>query len=262
MNASPADSTPAINILWTGGWDSSYRVLHLAIVARVPVAPVYFRSPWRQTTKHELAAIRDILAALKKTRPEAAALIRPLRVFDMDSNRDPADPFLTDHDHLRRNVKIGSQYALIARELQKLDLDEVEMCIHLGPQPARPDELRSLFHQRLERTRVHGVEHWKLSSSPTPDAVSRIFSRCRFPLYDVTKLQTRELARQHGFEPLLHHTWFCHHPRADQPCGVCTPCRQAVADGFGWRVGLVGHLRAWTREIMPVSSHVTSGSVI
>lgn len=262
MNQSPADSSPAVNILWTGGWDSSYRVLHLAIVERVHVAPIYFRSPWRQTTKHELDAIRNILASLEKTRPEAAARIRPLRVFDMENNLDPADPFVADHNQLRRNVRIGAQYALIARELHKLGLDEMEMCIHLGGQPARPDELRSLFDKRLERTRVHGVEHWNLSPSPTPDAVSRIFSRCRFPLYDVTKLQTRELARRHGFEPLLHLTWFCHHPRSARPCGVCTPCRQTVADGFGWRVGLVGHLRAWAREKLPATSPIPPEPVL
>ena len=244
---------PAVKILWTGGWDSSYRVCHLAIVEQKIVAPIYFKSPWRHTTPLELEAIDRLLAALQEQFPEARQRILPLQVFPMDREQDPRDPFIVDHYALQSVTRIGPQYALLARELHRLDLHGVEMCIHVGDHPGKGPvgKFTLLFQNRLERHVEHGVEYYQLAGPAGLDATARVFSRLRFPLHNVTKTQTRDLARLHGFERLLHLTWFCYHPRSGRPCGVCNPCLQAIADDFGWRIGFTGHLRNLIRRQLP-----------
>ena len=249
----PAPEEPPVNILWTGGWDSSYRVLHLVLVEKKTVAPLYFKSPWRNSTPFELTAIEAILAELAAADPAARARILPLRVFPMDDNQDPRDPFIADNQALQTIVPLGHQYAMIARELHRLDLTGVEMCIHVGdhPESGPIGKFVRLFRNRLEPVTTHGLTRHRLIGPADHDATARIFSRLLFPLHNVTKLQTRALARDHGFAPLLRHTWFCYHPRSGKPCGACVPCRQTIADGFGGRIGPTGHLRHLLRHQLP-----------
>jgi hypothetical protein len=253
----PQANSP-VPIFWTGGWDSTYRVLELALTLRKTVLPIYLHDDTRRCAKHELRAIHSVLDRLTHAHPEARARILPLRTIPMTWHLVPDDPFSRDLMTIRAHTEIGAQYAYIAREMHRAGLDAVEMCVHVGPRASSGphSHFANLFAGRLEPVREHGLLRWRLARPTDHDPLSRLFGRLRFPLHDITKRQTRERARALGFEPLLHLTWFCHHPRQNRPCGVCNPCQVTLKDGFGWRIGPVGHCRRIARKLPfhPLSS--------
>ena len=56
---------PSVHLLWTGGWDSTFRLLQLLLQQRVPVVPHYLvddTRPSAQTELRTMACIRDRLA--------------------------------------------------------------------------------------------------------------------------------------------------------------------------------------------------------
>jgi hypothetical protein len=39
-----------------------------------------------------------------------------------------------------------------------------------------------------------------------------------------------------GYGDTMNKTWFCHNPVKNEPCGVCTPCKQVIAKGMSFRI--------------------------
>jgi hypothetical protein len=55
---------PTIHLLWTGGWDSTFRLIDLALTRKFRVQPYYLLDVSRRSTGHELLAmtrLRDLL---------------------------------------------------------------------------------------------------------------------------------------------------------------------------------------------------------
>ena len=54
------DQTEPINLFWTGGWDSTFRLLQLIIVFRKRVQPYYIIDTTRKSVQNEKQAINKI----------------------------------------------------------------------------------------------------------------------------------------------------------------------------------------------------------
>jgi len=52
----------------------------------------------------------------------------------------------------------------------------------------------------------------------------------------MTKIQTLEAYKEMNFEEVIPMTWFCHHPKNGEPCGLCSPCVQAMRSDFSFRI--------------------------
>jgi hypothetical protein len=61
-------------LLWTGGWDSSFRLLQLVLVERRPVRPIYVIDTGRPSTLFELRAMEAIRAGLLARLPDSSPL--------------------------------------------------------------------------------------------------------------------------------------------------------------------------------------------
>ena len=44
-------------LLWTGGWDSTFRLLYHVLIDKQPVQPIYFINPDRQSLREELKSM-------------------------------------------------------------------------------------------------------------------------------------------------------------------------------------------------------------
>jgi hypothetical protein len=76
MSAAPA-------LLWTGGWDSTFRLLWLVLVEQRPVQPVYLIDACRGSTGMELRAMAAIRREVARQHPEAAARLLPVHIADI-----------------------------------------------------------------------------------------------------------------------------------------------------------------------------------
>src|SRR3982750_1912474 len=83
MEPMPASPNRSANLLWTGGWDSTFQLLRLLLLHRRRVVPFYLVDPTRPSTPVELATMQRIRDRLAAHDPQAIGLLAPLRCFEV-----------------------------------------------------------------------------------------------------------------------------------------------------------------------------------
>ena len=109
MNISAKNKT--INVLWTGGFDSTYRMVELS-GHDVIIQPFYLSDKYRRSEKYELSAIREITADIEK-HPGTRCRILPLikrRTSDLNQDSEIVEAY----NRLLGISYIGPQYIWLA----------------------------------------------------------------------------------------------------------------------------------------------------
>lgn len=208
----PAPTTTAreVQLLWTGGWDSTFRLLQALLVEGRPVQPVYLVNPARRSTLHELRAMEAVRDGVRARLAEPD-LLRPTAVHVRD--QFPPGPHLRAlHEQVAAVNRLGTQYLWLAAAAEALGWQDVELSIERYPD-------------------APGLTPFLLGSRDGDLPGAELFRAFRFPVLHLTKDEMRERARAHGFLELLLLRWFCHDPFGRWPCGRCRPCSLAVWDG-------------------------------
>ena len=229
-------SDPTVRLLWTAGWDSTFRLLDALLVRRKSVQPYYLVDPGRPSTPNELRAMDAIAAAVAaKDHAAAARLARP--VVTNVAELLPDEQITGRFERLRARSHLGGQYDWLARFALQHGLTDLELAIH------RDDRAAEFLKDHVVREDGGGDPYHRLRDDP-PDDDLRIFERFRFPVFDMTKGDMQRAARHGGFADVMELTWFCHIPTPDgQPCGRCNPCRYTIAEGLARRIPLRTRLR-------------------
>ncbi|MCV2490723.1 hypothetical protein OF117_15290 [Geodermatophilus sp. YIM 151500] len=201
-----------VQLLWTGGWDSTFRLLQLLLVERRPVQPIYVLNTERVSLRQELRAMAAIRAAVQP-RLADPSLLAPTQVL-LAGDYPPSAESVALSESLRSRTQLGTQNLLLAGPAEALGWSGVEMCI--------PD--------------VAMAADWEALVFDTPGRINdsqeaRLFRFWSFPVIDLTKEDMRACAQEHGFLDLLLMRWTCHDPLLGRPCGRCRPCQIAVRDG-------------------------------
>ncbi len=195
------DPRAPVRLLWTGGWDSSFRLLQLLLVDRRPVQPIYVLSPTRDSAPQEIRAMQAIRAGVLP-RLEESVLLYPTEVH-LERDYSPSPRLAAAFEAVTAREHIGSQYLFLAAVAEARGWEGVEIGV-------------------ISTDRWGGAE-----GSPA----SELFRFWSFPLLHLPKSEMGRIAREHGFYDLLAQRWFCHTPLWDRPCGVCRPCRTAHSEG-------------------------------
>lgn len=223
-------------LLWTGGWDSTFRLLQLLLVERRSVEPYYVVEGARRASSAEQGAMRSIRELLRTSHPEASARLQETIEVPLDQIAADAQIFSTYEKALHFGF-IGGQYEWLARMCAQRGVTDMELAIH------QDDKARALLAELIDASRR------QLDPRHAGDPRYELFQYFRFPVFDMTKQQMRSAARKDGFEELMALTWFCHRPRAGQPCGVCNPCIYTIEEGLADRVPLAGRVRYHLRVL-------------
>lgn len=218
----------AINVLWTGGWDSTYRVLDLLLIENQRVRPYYIVDPDRLSIANEIIAMTRIQHHIQISFPARAPGLLPVEFVHLESIR--ADEEISRwHQRLATRVHIGTQYDWLAR-FAKHHVTEPELCIeHITMGDTE------LF-RNFVRPVLRGEGHACRAEGPFPEPGIQMFTYFRFPIIHLKKAEMRKLSEKHGFSDILELTWFCHTPRKGLPCGKCRPCLLASESGFHYTV--------------------------
>jgi queuosine biosynthesis protein QueC len=226
----------SIRLLWTAGWDSTFRLLEALLVRRKAVHPYYLVDPGRPSTPNELRAMERIAAAVSAKYPDTAGLLHKPVIANVGDLRP--DPQITGRfERLRARSHLGGQYDWLARFAARQGLTDLELAIH------QDDRAAAFLHPHVVKDEGDGDPFYRLRDDPPEDDLL-IFEHFRFPVFDKTKRDMQRLAREQGFADLMELTWFCHIPTADgRPCGRCNPCRYTIDEGLARRVPLRTRLR-------------------
>ncbi|BDU15204.1 hypothetical protein [Lysobacter auxotrophicus] len=219
-----------VNLLWTGGWDSTYRLLQLLLRHRVRVAPWYLEDPTRPSTQIEIATMARITSALHQRFPHTRELLQPLRraaVTDIDVDDDIADALR----EIRRTMFIGSQYAWLPAFCRRESLDGMELGVHVD------DKVQAVLRDCSEEfDHPAGFRSIRVDPARAGTAERVLFGRFTFPLFRVDKRDIERDALDAGWGELMEMTWFCHKPVRGRPCGFCPPCVYTIEEGLARRV--------------------------
>lgn len=236
-----------INILWTGGLDSTYRVSELCVKWSGIIQPYYIKAKERNSAEYELNAIHKITGILRESFCTKAVL-KDVIVIE-ESSILPDDNIKKARQVLSDKYALGSQYDFIARFLKQKRI-EAEVGVMFTDR-GKVSKCIGNADNRLIKFRENGVSYYKTN----PDVVSvesqAIFGNMRFPssLMNKTKVEEREGLLALGLEEVYKSTWFCHTPVRGLPCGRCNPCKDAIAEGMPERVPLNGRLLGLIRAM-------------
>ena len=219
-----------VRLLWTGGWDSTFRMLDLILIKQKPVQPYYLIDAQRRSFGTEILAMNTIKRRLDIKHPDLSHLLRPTvfrDVHDIPPNREIHESY----QRICARNHIGTQYEWGARFAQAEGLSKLELSL-IGA-----GHMFQFFGPYLHRQDVEDDVVCEIDRKHHGTDIYRVFKDYRFPLIFMTKQEMHAKAKQHGFEEFMLLTCFCHTPRSDgRPCGVCIPCGIAIECGLGWRL--------------------------
>lgn len=213
-----------IDLLWTGGWDSTFRLLQLARVG-AEIQPHYIRNQDRSSLKKELQAMKEIRRKVIEKFPEAC--VREIEMFD-HSEIIICEEFTQAHHRLSLRESLGTQYVYIASYCKQKNIKNIELSIEQGI-PSRPAVLPC-----LENTETDQNERRVIAKNSDKDLLC-LFGQFSFPVLSLTKLDMLDDAKKNGLLEILNMTWFCHQPVFGKPCGTCVPCSATIKDGLQYR---------------------------
>ncbi|MBS7635386.1 hypothetical protein KEJ34_07915 [Candidatus Bathyarchaeota archaeon] len=238
-----------INLLWSGGWDSTFRLLYLVFVEKKCVQPFYIVDTERASTLNELKAMHIVREEVAKKNPQLADLIKPTIIISVHDIKP--DPDITaKFNRLREKFPLGSQYEWLSRFVKQWMIQYLEICVHKSDHLSRhiPNfELCIELSENVPNTLVNMLSRYenndlKIRQLYENDDIS-IFFLFSFPILKLSKNDMKRIATEKGFLDILEKTWFCHKPWRNRPCGICGPCELTIKEGFGYRVPKISRLR-------------------
>lgn len=230
MDVSRTQAARPVNLLWTGGWDSTFRLLQLLLQHRIEVAPVYLQDGTRASTQTELETMARIGRRLREEHPHTRALLQPVRIADAADAEEDAD-VRSALSEVRKRVYIGSQYGWLASFCKRNGIADVELCVHVD------DKVQALLRGCVAETEhPAGYRTLRLDSRREGTAEFELFRYFSFPVFRIDKLGMARQAEEQGWSAYMDMTWFCHSPVRGKPCGVCGPCVYTIEEGLARRI--------------------------
>lgn len=225
-----------VNILWTGGLDSTFRILELSKYD-VEIQPYYVIDKGRKSVKYEKRAMEKIRQDVINN-PATKAVLMPVRWINK-SDIAPNTEITEAWKSLKERYSIGSQYDWLARFAQANNLT-LEVCLEKSNRSKAVAALTG--ESQLREDNLDGVSVMAIDKTTATREAYLIFGNFVFPssLWNMTKEEEVELYKKWGFEHTVKKTWFCHAPIFGFPCGHCHPCQDALNEGMAFRVPRVG----------------------
>ncbi len=229
------------HLLWTGGWDSTFRLLQCLLVLEKPVQPHYLIDARRPSTGLEILTMNRIRQRLYRQHPQTRHLLLPT-LYKEVVEIPPDETITAAFNRVLKRQYLGSQYEWLARYCKEIGNYEMEMCAHVGDSSAA-------YSGDCAMQITAGKDTYYIIDSKFQDTDQyRLFGFYRFPLYTLNKRDMCRISKAEGFDDLMNLTWFCHRPtRRSRPCGVCHPCVYAMKAGMGYRIPFWGRIRYYLR---------------
>lgn len=227
-----------VNTLWTGGWDSTFRVLQLILVHKATVQPHYVIDPERRSTLQELRALQEIRDSLSSVDSTALSRLRPTRLTLLGEIQ-PDQEIHDQYAMLRKRFELSGQYEWLNRYAKQHHLTGLEMGFQRNDDAPHFESLRE---HSIAAKAADGSNTWRLPAGHG-DPNLRLFERFSFPNLWISKNEMMESAKDHRYLEILEKSWFCHYPIRGLPCGACSVCRHVMDAGMPQRFPTIGRFR-------------------
>lgn len=216
-----------VNILWTSGWDSTFRLLQLAEKGNVEIQPYYVLDDGRPSTDIEIQRMKEIKEMILNKWPHSKNLIKPIKFIKIGEIKKHPD-VTSSYKVLREESFMGSQYEWLGW-LSK-NVGNLELCIH------EDDKAHYFIRDYVSKVNDVEGEYYKVDSKKCNKDVVNVFGNYNFPILTYTKLDMMKEAENKNFKDIMMNTWFCFTPINNEACGLCNPCKYAIEEGMSFRL--------------------------
>jgi hypothetical protein len=224
-----------INLLWTGGWDSTFQLLQLLLIYRSSVTPYYLIDSGRKSLGIELKTMELIKEILFEEYPYTKKLLDPIHYADLEEIIPDSD-ITNAFQEILREKQIGLQYERIARLCKELGINDMQLSIEKSVIPDT-NHWDHKIDQYLTKETINAQTVYKIDPKFKTINEFIIFRYFVFPLIYISKNDMLTISNEQGWRNIMNKTWFCHNPTCNkQPCGKCKPCLLVIKDNFGWRI--------------------------
>lgn len=230
-----------IPIFWTGGYDSTFRVVALSR-CDVSIQPIYM-SDKRPSEDLELKAIKEITSLLLK-HPDTKAEILPLQIIGYDEREDDKE-YREAYDRIYQKDFVGPQYIWLGVFAEKNP--NIEMSIH------KDDKAISIILKYGKLKKVTDCligDYYVVDKENSPEDITKLWGNLHFPLVYITKKEMRDFYKEHGYSEVASKTWFCYRPINGKPCGMCNPCKYTIEEGLKERFTKMALARYHCKKIL------------
>lgn len=213
-----------IDILWTGGWDSTYRIVELSM-KEVIICPIYVLDEGRKSSDIEISTMNKIIELLKNEEKTKAKFeeIKIIIKSDIPENKEITEAY----QKICETVKLGTQYEWLAR--YALNNPGIELGIEkpFGEYSGCITAIEKFGKFTKDKDDILIVD--KKNSSKE---LNTLFGNFKFPIASITEKEMVNNIKELNYEHIMKHIWFCHTPNQDKPCGYCRPCQQKMECGM------------------------------
>lgn len=224
-----------INLLWTGGWDSTFQLLQSVLLYKKKVQPYYLVDPNRRSLNMELIAIRKVKNALEENFPDSKKYMLPVKILLVDDIHIDSEIEKAFFE-LKNEKHIGIQYLWLASFCEEKGISDMQLSVEKSVDP-NPNLWDSNLEGKLVTDKQHDQEVYVLSEHFMKTKEYKLFKYFTFPLIETTKTEMKEISFENNWVDIINLSWFCLFPTSkNQPCGVCNPCKQTISEGFGYRI--------------------------
>lgn len=207
-------------IFYTGGWDSTYRMVELSRM-ELEVQPIYCIDTGRNSRNIEIERIKEIINSLEGN-VETKAVFLPLICVEIDKI-EPNEKITKAYHRICEKVKLGSQYDWLARLATKYPGVELGIEKPNGEYGGCTAAINT-FGKLIEKDGT-----WIVKSDESCEECNLLFGNFSFPLTEITERDMVEnLKKLKVYDETMRKIWFCHKPINAEPCGYCRPCQQKM----------------------------------
>lgn len=199
-----------VKIFWTGGLDSTYRVLQLALAENKEVQPYYLVDFTRRSFPIELDTIKSLSKEINKRKRN----VLPLIVFISDEIPNDENVYKS-FEATKKHTRFGSQYRYLANFCSFMNINQIEVGM----------QIHSVNYNDNDFFITDKDKKLILNENSSSYPVMKFF---KYPIINLSKHDMLKQADNYGFLDLLEMTWFCHKPVGKKPCGICPACKDAI----------------------------------
>lgn len=228
---------PTHNLLWTSGWDSTFRLLQIILVEKENVQPIYIIDKTRRSLKVEMEGIKKILEKIKELHPEAYERILPVWYAeeDLTINKEIEE----SSKYINSLVRLGPQYSWLAQFCHNHNLSNIEIS---NDKNLRTDSLTYFLMTNFIKADLNNPLNQEKYNKIAP-----VFKHFSFPVVTLSKRDMLDIAIKNNWENIMYLTWFCHKPRKNKACGKCTPCINVIKKQMGFRIPVVNRMKGYLK---------------
>ncbi len=225
-----------IFILWTGGWDSTFRLIQIQkeyTDEPIVVQPVYISGAGRKSEAIEIDAMNEMLPMLRNLGKNK---IMDIQIVDLDSI--PKNENITEaYNKTVKKLWLGVQYDWIAR------LAIVYPGIEIGIEKPNGEYGGCSEAIATQGALIYRDRKYFLDKDKSTEDCRLLFGNLSFPIFEITETEMIEKVHEWKCEEIMRHIWFCHAPIDGKPCGYCRPCQQKMECHMEWLIPESGQKR-------------------